>query len=86
MPRTSAADSFARTAIAEVPLFPLHYIPKLRFPTFYVILCIDATCADPDVHLHAATFRERSVESDSHLACVRTPKVADIYGSPLLPR
>lgn len=52
-----AGDSFARRLhIAEVPLSLLQYIPKLRFPTFYVTLCIGATCVDPDVHLHAPTF------------------------------
>lgn len=55
---TRAGDSFAQwLRIAKVPPFPVTiYIPKLRFPTFYVTLCIDATCVDPDVHLYAPTF------------------------------
>jgi len=67
---TWTADSFARwLRIAEVPLSLLQYIPKLRFPTFYVTLCIDATCGFWRA-LTRAHIRGQSIESDSHLTCM----------------
>lgn len=88
LPRTKKRKIALLSVSEGTPSLSLCDIPKLRFPTFYVILCIDATCAH--LPMHARLYRDAlyTLESDSsntiHIprACAHAPKVApDIYGS-----